>query len=741
MPRPEQGETSAQKSTYGLALRFILSSSVIVALATASLTLFFLRYHLEAMEDRMKKRCRIFTFYLAKEIGEKWVKRQNVDMGQFLQSALLLDDVLYAQLLDPNGRVISIRGRHPSWSNESPLDLKKMKGPHFKPTIAPDGTHMLVVRYPVIVKKVKEEPVACVVLGISTESLYRSVGRARQMALMISLVVLAISVALIIVIVRRSAKPLVQLAEAATNLADGEFSGCVIVESHDEVGDLARAFNLMVEKLSLSRQELEKLWEAQERSKMEHVVESMIDAVVVFGVDEKVVLANREARAILGLETGAEGSLTGMRIGDNSLEQWIRPVLEGKETVATARLQYGRPRIRHLQLAVSAMHGMDDEVQGAIAVLNDLTAEVEISQQLLQSEKLAALGQLASGVAHEVNNPLTVISGFAEMLKRQLKDTTQQNLIEKILEQAQRCSEIVTSLSRFSRKSSRERGHCDLNKTLKETSSLLLSQLRKVNVTLILDLCQQSAPVIANVNELQQVVFNLINNARDAMPEGGTITVRSDLLGDTVRFSIKDDGKGIAKDKLTDIFTPFFTTKDPGKGTGLGLAVCSRIIDELDGRITVESEMGRGTTFFVHLPKAEGELVQQEKEKRVSAPPLSPPHVLVIDDEGDILAFCEFLLQELGYTCDTFTEARDAILAAQKNDYGLCLFDVRMPGMNGPDLLKVLRNEGLDVPIVFMSGLLDIDATTLSSDDIGLHALVRKPFDARDLALAIRTVL
>ena len=740
MPRPEQGETSTNRSTYGLALRFILSCSLIVALATASLTLFFLRYHLEAMELRLRKRCRIFTFYLAKEIGDAWPKRQQVDLGPLLQSALLLDDVLFAQLVDTDGKTISIRGRHPLWEIDENLNLKELRGPHFDSTKTRDGIPLLVVTYPVICKE-REGPSACVIIGVSTASLWQSVGRARQMALMISLVVLAISVVLIIVIVRRSAQPLVQLAEAASSLADGDLSACVIVESHDEVGDLARAFNLMVERLRLSRQELEQVWEAQERSKMEHVVESMIDAVVVFDEDEKVVLANREAREILGLEAEADSYLTGLRVGEYSLEKWIRPVLQGKETVATAKLQFGRPRIRHLQLAVSAMHGMNDEVQGAIAVLNDLTAEVEMSQQLLQSEKLAALGQLASGVAHEVNNPLTVISGFAEMLRRQVKDTTQHNLIEKILEQAQRCSEIVTSLSRFSRKSNRERGRCDVNKTLRETSSLLLSQLRKVNVTLVLDLCQQPAPVIANVNELQQVVFNLMNNARDAMPEGGTITLRSDVLGDTIRFSIKDDGKGIAKEKQTDIFAPFFTTKDPGKGTGLGLAVCSRIIDELDGRITVESEEGRGTTFFINLPKAEGECEEEVKPRSFSVPSLDPPHVLVIDDEADILAFCEFLLHELGYTCDTFTEARDAIKAAQENEYGLFLFDVRMPGMNGPDLLKVMRNEGIEVPIVFMSGLLDIDATTLSSEELGHHALVRKPFDARDLALAIRTLL
>ena len=232
-----------------------------------------------------------------------------------------------------------------------------------------------------------------------------------------------------------------------------------------------------------------------------------------------------------------------------------------------------------------------------------------------------------------------------------------------------------------------------------------------------------------------------MNNARDAMPEGGTITLRSDVLGDTIRFSIKDDGKGIPKNKQTDIFTPFFTTKDPGKGTGLGLAVCSRIITELDGRITVESEEGRGTTFFISLPRADGDFEVEEAPKTYSVPSLSPPHVLVIDDEADILAFCEFLLQELGYTCDTFTEARDAIMAAKEKEYGLFLFDVRMPGMNGPDLLKVMRNEGIETPIVFMSGLLDIDATTLSSDELGHHALVRKPFDARDLALAMRTLL
>ena len=697
---------------------------------------------MDAMKLRLQKRCSIFAFYLSKEIARKWDSSSEEDLDNLLQSAMLLEDVLGAVVIDSEGGVRASRGEEIETllAEEAPLD--EVKGPLFSWTNGNSEEGMLVVNYPVISdSSASEGVIAAVLLGVSTDSLWQSVGRAKTSAVFISLIVLALSIALIVIIVRHSAKPIVELAEAAKRLSEGDLSTRVVVDSKDELGDLARAFNEMIAKLRDSREELKRLWEARERSKMEHVVESMLDAVIVIDLTEKVILANGEAREILALEQGSESSLNDLRIGDHPLEKWIRPVLSGQASVNTAKLQIGRPRTKHLQLSVSAMRGIDDEVQGAIAVLNDLTSEVEMSQQLLQSEKLAALGQLASGVAHEVNNPLTVISGFAEMLRRQCDDKTELNLIEKILDQAQRCSQIVTSLSRFSRKSSHERSVCDINKTLEETASLLMSQLRKVNVNLLMDLCHGPAKVVANVNELQQVIFNLINNSRDAMPKGGTITLRSDVLKDSVRFSIKDEGKGIAKEKQSDIFTPFFTTKDPGKGTGLGLAVCTRIINELGGRISVESELGKGSTFFVHLPRASKKDEGKDKEAPAWIPKLTPPRVLVVDDEKDILSFCSFILDEMKLESDCYTKAKDAILASRENDYGLYLFDVRMPGMNGPELLMEIRKEGLDIPVIFMSGLLDIDGSTLNKEELGPHGFVRKPFEIDDLNRALVELL
>jgi hypothetical protein len=261
-----------------------------------------------------------------------------------------------------------------------------------------------------------------------------------------------------------------------------------------------------------------------------------------------------------------------------------------------------------INLAIAPLVSKDLESIGRLIIFDDVTERVELEEKVIQADRLSSIGILAAGVAHEVNTPLAVISSYAQMLAKQVQaDPGQSKILQKITSQTFRASEIINSLLSFSRTSSREFETIDLNQTLRDTVALLDPQLRGAGVAVETDLDPEAAPVWGNAGKLQQVFLNLVLNARDAMPRGGLLTLRT-TAGEAedgeplAQLEISDTGSGIAPEHLKRIYDPFFTTKGPKHGTGLGLAVSYGIIQEHSGTMNVESEVGRGTTFRIDLP-------------------------------------------------------------------------------------------------------------------------------------------
>lgn len=263
---------------------------------------------------------------------------------------------------------------------------------------------------------------------------------------------------------------------------------------------------------------------------------------------------------------------------------------------------------RLMNVAIAPLIAKNFDAIGRLVILDDVTERVELEQQLVQADKLSSIGLLAAGVAHEVNTPLAVISSYAQMLaKKAAADPAQSKILEKITSQTFRASEIVNSLLSFSRTADRELREIDLNETIETTLALIEPQMRKAHVRVSTEFDPAAAAIRGNAGKLQQVFLNLFLNARDAMREGGRLTVRTSLLdapnGEPMaRVEVSDNGPGIDPDHLGRIFDPFFTTKGPRQGTGLGLAVTYGIVQEHLGNITVESSPGRGATFHVDLP-------------------------------------------------------------------------------------------------------------------------------------------
>jgi PAS domain S-box-containing protein len=264
-----------------------------------------------------------------------------------------------------------------------------------------------------------------------------------------------------------------------------------------------------------------------------------------------------------------------------------------------------RPGSRHVvtNIALTPLVSKQRQSIGRLLIFDDITDRVQLEDQLQQAEKLSSIGLLAAGVAHEVNTPLAVISNYAQMLSKQLSTgDPRAALIEKIVKQTFRASEIISGLLNFSRTGPAELGEVHLNRIVRESLSLLEPQFRSARVTVEPTLDDNLPPIHGDAGKLQQVLVNLFSNARDAMPHGGRLAVRTRADNSRVHVEVADTGVGIPPENLAKIYDPFFTTKTTGRGTGLGLAITYGIVQEHHGSIQVRSQPGHGTTFTLEFP-------------------------------------------------------------------------------------------------------------------------------------------
>jgi PAS domain S-box-containing protein len=266
------------------------------------------------------------------------------------------------------------------------------------------------------------------------------------------------------------------------------------------------------------------------------------------------------------------------------------------------RLQH-QGKFLTLNVSITPLVSKSGERIGRLLLFDDVTQRERMEEQMTQTEKLTSLGLLAAGVAHEVNTPLAVISNYIQMLAKQMpNDDPRHSIIEKIVKQTFRASEIVNNLLNFSRTGAAELTDIDVNRVVEETLSLVAHPLKTSQIHIVKQLGESLPPVRGSANKLQQVFLNLFLNARDAMPAGGMLEVRTAAHNGSVEVEIADTGAGIPREHIHRIFDPFFTTKSNGRGTGLGLSVSYGIIKEHAGKIDVRSTPGKGTSFHVEFP-------------------------------------------------------------------------------------------------------------------------------------------
>jgi PAS domain S-box-containing protein len=397
------------------------------------------------------------------------------------------------------------------------------------------------------------------------------------------------------------------------------------------------------------------------------------------------------------------------------------------------------------------------ELIGAVVTFLDVTHQRKLEEQLRQAQKMDALGQLAGGVAHDFNNLLTIITGYSALLLQSTPpDDPKREWLEEIRKAGERSASLTRQLLAFSRKQVPSPKVLDLNEVVRDTEKMLRRVIGE-DIQLTTVLHPQLGSVKADPGQLEQVLLNLAVNARDAMPQGGKLTIETNNVdlgedyarshadvrpGQYVMLAVTDTGNGITEEVKLRMFEPFFTTKGPGYGTGLGLAVVLGIAKQSDGSVEVYSEPGVGTSFKIYLPRMEQAASTRTSSPGLGTAPLGTETLLLVEDEDAVRALTRFTLQQCGYHVLEASHGEEAIRVASKYEERIHLLvtDVVMPGMGGRVLAERLLILRPEIKILYLSGYTD-DAVVRHGI---LHEEVnflQKPFSTNALASKVREVL
>jgi two-component system cell cycle sensor histidine kinase/response regulator CckA len=488
-------------------------------------------------------------------------------------------------------------------------------------------------------------------------------------------------------------------------------------------------------------------------------IEELPVPLLKVAISGEIISANHEARVLLDNRIPKGSRISDLMKGlGRPLVDWLAETAEGKGTSKPQFLEVIHDS-KEIHLQVSLNPAGDAETPHVIAVLNDVTEFKNLEMQFVQSQKMQAIGQLAGGVAHDFNNLLTAISGHCDLLllRHDQGDGDYADLVQ-IHQNANRAAALVGQLLAYSRKQNLQPEVIDLRNTLSD-STHLLNRLVGERVTLTLDHDPRVSPIRADKRQLEQVLMNLVVNARDAMPEGGNIRIETGNTvlveglsrdrvtvppGRYVELRVHDTGTGIPEDKRAKIFEPFWTTKKTGEGTGLGLSTAYGIIKQTGGYIFVDSTTGVGTTFSILIPSHDApvEFVPTPEVIEQAVPTSGDGVVLLVEDEAPVRAFASRALRLRGFTVleADCAEAALALLSDPNLVVDLFLTDVIMPGKDGPTWVREALAARPDTKVVFVSGYAE-EAFGEEQKSIPNSVFLPKPFSLNELTKTVHNQL
>ncbi len=500
------------------------------------------------------------------------------------------------------------------------------------------------------------------------------------------------------------------------------------------------------------------LRESEERFRT--MFESGPTATMLLGIDGSVLAVNRSLEGLLGY---TEDELRALPVADHVhpddreagadlYAELVRGERDAYRRDALFVTKDGRTVGTHL--AAALVRDADGKPMYVIGMAEDVTEQRQLEEQLRQSQKLEAVGRLAGGVAHDFNNMLTAIGGYTSFaLDRAPSGSPIRSDLEEVRKATERAALLTRQLLAFSRKQVLQPEVLDLNEIVAELESMLRPLLGE-DVVLTTALDPGLGAIEADPGQLQQVVMNLVVNARDAMPAGGTISIETANVdvdevadgaiepGRYVMLTVRDAGEGIDEATIGQIFEPFFTTKESGKGTGLGLATVYGIVKQSGGYLSVETELGAGSAFTIYLRRVEGALSPSATmPAAVEAPPGSgTATVLVVEDEEVIRSLVQHVLEADGYRVLVAHDGEEAVAVAEAHDVELLLTDLSMPKLGGRELAEHLRTANPGLKVLYMSGYAE---SGILSDGVlpPVTGFLEKPFTPTELKATVRALL
>ena len=483
--------------------------------------------------------------------------------------------------------------------------------------------------------------------------------------------------------------------------------------------------------------------------------ENLPVALAKFASDGALMMANAAARNLLHLIPDQVERFHGLFEGlGRPVADWLDDIVN-ERNASTSEVMRARLLEGEAFLQVTLRRNVEHGRPGVLAVLQDATALKTLEAQFVQSQKMQAIGQLAGGVAHDFNNLLTAISGHCDLLLlRHVREDSDYADLVQIHQNANRAASLVSQLLAFSRKQTLKPERLDLQDVLSDAAHLL-NRLVGEKVQLGLVHGRGLGAIRADKRQLEQVLMNLVVNARDAMPQGGAIRIETEAItllepmrrdratvpqGDYALIRVADSGLGIPEDRLQKIFEPFYTTKKVGEGTGLGLSTAYGIVKQSAGFIFVDSTMGEGTVFQIYFPiHDEAPVVDEVKPAKRIVLKQGEGVVLLVEDEAPVRAFASRALRLRGYTVLEAESAEDALKALEDPGLSVDVFvtDVVMPGMDGPSWVRRALQDRPNVKVIFVSGYAE-ELLSETQTPIPNSVFLPKPFSLSDLTATVQ---
>ncbi|MEA2102886.1 MAG: response regulator [Thermodesulfobacteriota bacterium] len=525
----------------------------------------------------------------------------------------------------------------------------------------------------------------------------------------------------------------------------------------------ARETALLIANKQLEKDILERKAMEKDRLRLATSIEQASDAIVILDTRGRIEYANPAFAHISGIDL------------DMAMGKEIQSLLQDKDTFfpesrkirnALSRGKKWRGRIDYrkkegsnvvVEASFTPIHDEKATMVNYVLVMHDITHESELENQLMQAQKMEAIGSLAGGIAHDFNNILSPIIGYTELtLSKMPKASKEHEHLEKVLSASSRAKDLVGQILTLSRQREIEKRPLPMQSITKETIKLLRASIPS-SIEIQTQIADDCGEVLADYTQIQQVILNLCTNAYHSMTDAtGILGVELEKIdisrssadkrlglnpGPYVRLCVSDTGMGMPVELMERIFDPYFTTKEQGKGTGLGLSLVHGIVHDHGGIVRVYSEPGKGSTFQVYLPR-----IQEQHHNQIPAPQAPLPggneHILIVDDEEPIVSVLKEMLEDLGYETTAMQDSCDAYAAFSKTPDGfdLLITDQTMPNMTGYELAKKVMLLKKEMPVIICTGFSET-ITKEKALSIGIREYIMKPVSKADMAHAIRRAL